>query len=76
MQDLFTPRAHFQAFGFVALRGALSHDEATALAIEADRSIRDAIGCHVPAFVRARPAGNLGNATIADVDVRGSPQLL
>lgn len=44
MQDLFTPRAHFQAFGFVVLRGALSDDEVTALAIEADRSVRDATG--------------------------------
>ncbi len=40
MQDLFSPRAHFRAFGFVVLRGALSDDEATALAREADRAVR------------------------------------
>ena len=44
MQDLFSPRAHFRAFGFVVLRGALSDDEATALAREADRAVRDATG--------------------------------
>jgi hypothetical protein len=39
-----SPRAHFRAFGFVVLRGALSDDEATALTTEADRAIRDATG--------------------------------
>lgn len=44
MQDLFSPRAHFRAFGFVVLRGALSDDETTALTREGDRAVRDATG--------------------------------
>lgn len=44
MQDLFSPRAHYQTFGFVVLRSALSRYDVTRLAREADRVVRDATG--------------------------------
>jgi hypothetical protein len=44
MQDLISTRAHFRAFGFVVLRGALRTEEVAELAGEADRTIRDATG--------------------------------
>lgn len=44
MQDLFSPRAHYRAFGFVVLRGALSPQEVDELTDEADRAIRHATG--------------------------------
>ncbi len=44
MSDLFSPRAHFRAFGFAVLPGALRPEEAAALAAEADHAVRDATG--------------------------------
>src|SRR5262245_50228388 len=44
MQELFSPRAHFRAFGFVVFRGAVAPDELRALTEESDRAIRDATG--------------------------------
>lgn len=44
MQDPFSPRAHFRAFGFLVLRSALSSDDVTTLTLEADRAVRDATG--------------------------------
>ncbi|MCO1655269.1 phytanoyl-CoA dioxygenase family protein [Pseudonocardia humida] len=44
MSDLFSPRAHYRAFGFVVLRGALAPAELDALTRESDRAIRDATG--------------------------------
>lgn len=44
MQDLISMRAHFRAFGFVLLRGALPPQKVAELAHEADHAIRDATG--------------------------------
>jgi len=46
MRDLFDQRAHFDTFGFVVLRGALTDGEVTRLRAEGDRAIRDATGAH------------------------------
>ncbi|WP_214407600.1 phytanoyl-CoA dioxygenase family protein [Pseudonocardia lacus] len=44
MSDPFSPSAHFRAFGFVVLRGAIAPAELDALTRESDRAIRDATG--------------------------------
>ena len=44
MSDPFSPLAHYRAFGFVVLRGALAPTELDALTRESDRAIRDATG--------------------------------
>jgi len=44
MRDPFDQRAHFDTFGFVVLRGALTGSEVTRLRDEGDRTIRDATG--------------------------------
>jgi hypothetical protein len=44
VQDPFSPRAHFRAFGFVVLRAALDRADLAALTEESDRAIRDATG--------------------------------
>lgn len=44
MPDLFSPRAHFRAFGFVVLPAVLDATDAAALAREGNLAIRDATG--------------------------------
>jgi hypothetical protein len=44
VSELFSPRAHFRAFGFVVLRAELSPPELLALIRESDHAVRDATG--------------------------------
>lgn len=59
MHHLISPRAHFRAFGFVVLRGALDSATVAELTSEADRAIRDATGS---GYLRDQgPDGNTGH---------------